>query len=93
MLFSINSRICPGVTRDQVIAHLNKNIEKEGWDLVKKGVLTHWFYKVGDQPGVVAMLNCDNIEEVRSLLREVPEVKEGLLEFDIDPVNHFPRFD
>jgi hypothetical protein len=27
------------------------------------------------------------------LLREVPVVREGLLEFDIDPVNHYPRFD
>ncbi|MGD8296170.1 MAG: hypothetical protein PVG67_07260 [Desulfobacterales bacterium] len=93
MLFLVNSRICPGATHDQVIAHLKQNIEKEGWDLVRQGVLTHWFYKVGDQPGVMAMLNCGNIDEVRSLLREVPVVREGLLEFDIDPVNHFPRFD
>jgi hypothetical protein len=51
MLFFINSRIGSGATRDQVIAHLSKNIEKESWELVRKGVITHWFFKVGEQPG------------------------------------------
>jgi muconolactone delta-isomerase len=93
MLFLINSRICPGATRDRVIAHLKKNIEKEEWELVKKGIITHWFFKVGDQPGFVALLNCDSLEEVHALLGKTPVVREGLLEFDVDPVNHFPHFD
>jgi hypothetical protein len=33
------------------------------------------------------------MEEVRALVAAAPAVKAGLLEFDIDPVHHFPHFD
>ena len=93
MLFFINSRINPGVTNDQVIAHLERDIDKDEWELIKKGVIQHWFFKVDDPPGVIALVNCDSIDEVRELVNSAPAVKEGLLTFDIDPVNRFPQFD
>jgi hypothetical protein len=83
--------MCQGVTRDQVIKHLKMDFEKATWDLFSKGV-THWFYKVGDQAGVMALLNCENMEEARALVNETPAVKNGLIEFDIEPVDHFPNF-
>lgn len=93
MLFFINSRMCPGVTRDQIVKHLKADVDKKTWELIKEGIIAHWFFKKGDQPGVVALLNCDNMEEARRLLKEAPMVKNGLLEFDIDPVDHFPHFE
>jgi hypothetical protein len=85
--------MCPGVTRDQVVARLSGDVDMQTWDLIQKGVIAHWFYKVGDQPGIIALVNCDSLEEARTLVDNAPKVIEGLFEFDIDPVNHFPRFD
>jgi hypothetical protein len=83
----------PTATREQVIDHLSQDVEKEEWELIKKGVIAHWFFKVGDQPGLMVLLSCDSIEEARSLVSRAAAVREGLLEFEIEPVNHFPRFD
>jgi hypothetical protein len=93
MLFLTNSRMCSGVTREQVIAHLEKGAEKDDWDLVRKGIITHWLFKVGDTPGIMVVLDCDSIDEARDIISNAPTVKAGLLEFDIEPVNQFPRFD
>jgi hypothetical protein len=93
MMYFINSRLAPGATREQVKEHLAKNMDKSAWELVKKGIVTHWSYKVGEEPGVIALVSHDSLEEVRALADSAPSVKEGLLEFEIDPVDHFPRFD
>ena len=93
MMFFINSRMVSGVTREQVIEHLTKDIDKSAWELIKKGVVTQWSYKVGDEPGIIAQVSFDSMEEVRALADSAPAVKKGLLEFEIDPVDHFPRFD
>jgi hypothetical protein len=93
MLFFVNSRMCKGTTRDKVVEHFTQDWDPETWELVKKGTLAHWYYKVGDQPGIIALINCKSLEEARKLVDDTPVVKEGLLEFDINPVNQFPRFD
>ena len=93
MLFFINSRIRPGVTRDQVVEQFKMDIEQKTWELIKKGVVVHKFFKVGDSPGFIALLNCDSLEEARSLVNELRTVRIGILDVDIDPVDHFPNFD
>ena len=82
-----------GVTRDQIIEHFSQDFDPEAWELVKKGILSQLYYKVGNGPGVIALINCDSVEESRIMADDTPVVKEGLLEFGIDPVNHFPHFD
>jgi hypothetical protein len=85
--------MCPGATRNQIINHFKKDIEKNTWEQMKKGIITHWYFKVGDQPGVVAILDCESIEEARHMVNESQAVKTGIVEFDIDPVERFPHFD
>jgi hypothetical protein len=43
------------------------NVEKNR-ELIKRGVIAHWFFKVGKQPGIMAPLNCDSMEEVRGIV-------------------------
>jgi hypothetical protein len=93
MLFIVNSRINPGVTNDQVITHLKLEVNKDEWELIRKGVIAHWYYKVGDPPGFVVILDCADIEEAQQIVKNSREVKKGLLSFDIDPVDRFPQFD
>lgn len=93
MLFLFNSRIRPGVKRDQVVEYLKRCINPQEWDLVKKGVVAHWLFKVGDQPGILVVVNCDSIEQARTLADTAPMARAGLVEFDVEPVDHFPHFE
>ena len=93
MLFLINSRMRPGVTRDQLVAHFKMDIEQETWELIRKGVVVQKYFKVGAQPGVIALLNCDSLEEAQALVNDLRPVRNGLLDFDIDPVDYFPKFE
>jgi hypothetical protein len=82
-----------GVTRTQIVNHFTQDWNPETWELVKKGILSHWYYKIGDEPGIIALINCDSMEKARTLANNTPAVKEGFIEFNIDPVNHFQYFD
>lgn len=93
MLFFINSRMSQGATRDQIVEHFSQDFDPKAWELVKKGILSQWYYKIGDEPGIIDLIHSDSTEEARTIADDTPAVKEGLLEFDIEPVNHFPNFD
>jgi hypothetical protein len=92
MLFMLISRAKPGVTREQLIDRLTHEMHPETWDLVRHGVLSHIYYKVGEEPGFLALLNAANYEEAKAL---VTRGTAGVEEFEIDiyPVKHFPQFD
>ena len=92
MLFLVNSRLCPGVTRAQVVEYFKSGVEQKTWELIKQGVIAHWYFKIGDPPGVLAVLNCESLEEARAVADQAPAVKRGFLAFEIEPVDHFPSF-
>ncbi|MDJ0949313.1 MAG: hypothetical protein QNJ94_10350 [Alphaproteobacteria bacterium] len=90
MQFLLNSRLRPGVTREQFIEHIRDNRDDQVWDLVRTGIIQHWLWKVGDAPGIVLLINCENAEEARTLAESAPIVKRGIVEFDVDPIDPFP---
>lgn len=92
MLYIVNSRLSPGVSREQAIEHLTRKVDQEEWELVQKGFVSHWLYKVGDQPGMVLVVNAADIEDVKRRIGDLPLVKAGVLEVEIDPAEHFPNF-
>ena len=93
MLFLFNSRVPEGVTREEVIEHLEKRISKDTWELIRKGTIAHWMFKTGNEPGLVVIANCQDVGEAQDLIRQAPLVTDGILEFEIDPVNQFPEFE
>ncbi|TSE10729.1 hypothetical protein [Aquimarina algiphila] len=44
------------------------------------------FYFRKDRPGVVFILECESIEEVRKTLDQLPLVQEGFLDFEYIPL-------
>jgi len=38
-----------------------------GWDLIRKGVVSHVLYKVGEEPGFFAVLNAPNLEQAKAM--------------------------
>jgi hypothetical protein len=54
--------------------------------------LSHIYYKVGEEPGLFALLNAPSLQEAKALVaRSVEET--DVFEVDIFPVKHFPHFD
>jgi hypothetical protein len=75
-----------------VVEYLTRPVAKEAWGLIKSGVIAHWMFKVGDQPGIAFVMDCASLEQARELVDASSMVRDGVLEFEIDRVNHFPRF-
>ena len=92
MLFMVSSRPKPGVTREQMAEHLSRRMHPSTWDLVRHGALSNLFYKVGDEPGFVAVLSAPTVEDARATVERGTERLE-VFELDIVPVNQFPDFD
>lgn len=55
------------------------------WDLYR-GARLREFYLRGDGPGVVLVFEAEGVEDVKSMLANLPLVGRGLIEFDIVPV-------
>jgi len=91
MQFILNSRLRPGVTRERFIAYIRDEQDHQSWELVRKGIIQQWLWKTGDEPGLVVLMNCADAEEVRRLVDAAPIVADGILTFEVDPVDPFPN--
>jgi hypothetical protein len=92
MLFMLVSRPKQGMTREQLIERLTRQVHPETWDLIRHGELTNILYKVGDEPGFFALLNASTIENARALLASSAARLEAF-DIEIYPVKQFPHFD
>jgi hypothetical protein len=92
MQFLCNSRLQPGVSRDQVLSFLRETDTSSSWELIRKGVISSWHWKVGDQPGIAFFMTADSLDEARQLVSTFPGVKAGLVELEIDPMSPFRQF-
>ena len=65
---------------------------RHAWDAYKRGVLRDIYFRL-DRPGVAIFLECASVEEAKSVLAELPLVKEGLIDFDIIPLGAFANWE
>jgi hypothetical protein len=94
MRFMVNARLAEGVSRSEFIDRFEEHgVSPEGWELYRQGVINEYPFKVGEVPGFVLFLDSDSLDDVHSLLEELPVGKSGLLEFEIDPVSPLATFD
>ena len=87
----VNSRPTAGATRELLVEHLTRRLDPATWDLIRHGVLSNVYYKVGDEPGFFAVLNAASIDEARKIVVAGTERLE-LFDLEVVPVNHFPHF-
>lgn len=93
MTFLANSRLRDGQTRQQVVDYMSEHpVEHSTWDLFRHRIVEKYYFKVGDEPGVVLFLNVESAEEARERLSDLPIVAAGVLEFEIDPVSPLAKF-
>ena len=88
MTFLANSRLPESVTRQQVLDYVSEHQMAEStWDLMRHGAVEQYHFKVGDEPGVVLLLDVPSEGDARGLLADLPIVAAGLLEFEVDPLS------
>ena len=61
------------------------------WDLYQAGVIRELYFRQ-DRPQAVLILECENTEVARKFLGSLPLVQEGLIAFDLIPLNPYPGF-
>ena len=49
--------------------------------------MEQYYFKVGDEPGVILVLDVQSEADARALLADLPIVAAGLLEFEFDPIS------
>jgi hypothetical protein len=50
-------------------------------------------FKVGKVPGFVMLMECQSEEEVRSHIAGMPSVRDGWVDYQIDPISAVAKFD
>lgn len=80
----------PDVTAEQFGPHL-KTEATRAWELYRAGIFRELYFRA-DRPSAVLILECAGVEEAESVLGSLPLVKEGLITFDLIPLQPYPGF-
>lgn len=91
MTFMIKTVRKPGVSRAQLVEHLTTRMHPSTWELFRKKKIEQIFYITGDEPGFFAVVNSDNIDEVKALSDEAVS-RHNLFDIEIVPISRFPEF-
>jgi muconolactone delta-isomerase len=81
----------PNTAPEQFAPHLKAEAARV-WELYKSGELREVYFR-GDRNEAVLILECANVEDAESLLKTLPLVQAGLIEFDVIPLVPYPSFE
>ena len=80
----------PGTTAEQ-FRLLLKDEARGVWELQQSGLLREIYFDA-DQHTAVLMLECNDIEQARKILSDLPLVAAGLIVFDLIPLIPYNGF-
>ena len=90
MKYLISGTLRPERTREELVAKIkDKVISDEAWELVQKGVITEHGFKIGRRPGFILIVEGDTEEAVRAVITNVPIVRDGWFDIDVDAMSPF----
>jgi hypothetical protein len=93
MKWMVNCSLRRDKSRDAFIAFAKKGPAEESWELVRKRVVHEFGFKVGKVPGILLLMECESEDEVRSHLEKLPSVRDGWVDYQIDPISAVAKFD
>ena len=62
------------------------------WNIYRRGQIEQLYYCT-DREVAVLLLSCNRIDEARTILAELPMVREGLIDWDYYPIGPFTPWD
>ena len=81
-----------GVAGERFTKELLREEAQHAWQLQQSGVFREMYFRA-DGDSAVLMLECASVDEARAVLRGLPLVREGLIDFDIIPLIAYPGFE
>lgn len=85
------AKIDPQTTPQKMQPHMEDEV-RVAWKLYKEGAVRE-MYDRPDRRGVVFVLECSNADEARTILGELPFVREKLIDFEMIPLGPFAYFE
>jgi hypothetical protein len=80
----------PGTTSEQFAPYLKAEADRV-WQLYQIGFLREFYFRQ-DQSTAVLVLECQDLQEARKMLAEMPLVQNGLIDFELIPLKPYPGF-
>ncbi len=80
----------PAATTEQFRLHL-KDEARRAWGLYQSGVIRELYFR-SDQHAAVLILECGTLDEAHQALNSLPLVQQGLIEFEVIPLEPYPGF-
>jgi len=93
MKYRVNCSLRPDKSRDAFIALIKDGPADESWELVRKRVVVEFAFKVGKVPGILLLMECESADEARSHIEKLPSVRDGWVDYQIDPISAVAKFD
>lgn len=81
----------PDVLEEQLTEALLAEEAARAWELHQSGVIRELHFRQ-DQRTAVLVLECEHVDEARSILHTLPLVKERLIDFELIPLIPYPGF-
>ena len=93
MKYMINCSLRPEKSREAFIAFAKNGPAEESWELIRKRVVLEFGFKVGKVPDILLLMECESEDEVRSHLEKLPSVRDGWVDYQVDPIRAVAKFD
>lgn len=81
----------PGLSKRDFVPHL-RDEAKEGWELYKEGFIREMYFR-DDKPEAVLILEAKDLEEAGEKLSKLPLVENGLITFELIPLQPYYGFE
>jgi len=61
------------------------------WELHQQGSIRELYFRT-DRQEAVLVLECETVDSARAILRQLPFVEHGLIDFELIPLKAYPGF-
>jgi muconolactone delta-isomerase len=75
----------------EAFAHYSKDEAQKAWELQQAGFIREIYFRA-DENSAVLVLEASSVESAREQLRQLPLVKNSLIEFELIPLKAYSGF-
>jgi hypothetical protein len=86
------AKVDPHTTPEKIRPHLEAEV-RHAWKLNREGTVREMYSCQDRRLGVVFVLECGGADEARTILADLPFVREKLIDFEIIPLGPFSYFE
>ena len=86
------SRLVEGTNPDEIEAQQIPETLK-AWEYYRDGIFREMYWRADGKPGVIIVLETQNVEHANKILESLPMVQIGALGFDVIPVGAYDHYD